>query len=141
MSLPNHLSKQIETVHGTPSPEKWRAKREWQRELSKECSATNFAISPKKAWTIAREIAQGYSCHFKKVIPQQLKNARSEAATTNKENADATQAYFKSVFDRSNIQVDETVLDDIAPLDIEYDTLQNSKPPPPAKKLKMPSIK
>jgi hypothetical protein len=120
--------------------EKRRAKQEWQRELAEECSGADFTLSPKKAWAIAIEIAQGYTGHFRKV-PQQFENDSGDITSKDKDNVDATHAHFQSVLDRSDITMDETVLDEIDPLPIDDDTLLNIKAPPTTSKLKMPSTK
>jgi hypothetical protein len=93
-------------------------------------------------WEIAREIEKVYSGHHKKVIPQQFSSAASDISTSDKENANATHAHFQSVFDRSDVTFDETILDEIDPLSIDDEIISNiTLPPPPKRKFKIPSIK
>jgi hypothetical protein len=81
-------------------------------------------------WDTAKEIKKIFTRHFKKIVPQRYAKEYGTETNTDSQAAKAMQAHFQTVFDRSDVRVDNSVLDDIDPLDIYYDVSEAFASPP-----------
>ena len=131
LSQPSEQAKkQLQKIRKELKREKRKAKAFWQKEIARECTKHAFANDPKRAWKACNTILEGFQGHLTKITPQQFANSKGDIATTDKENTTILRDHFQKVFDRREVQIDETILNEIDNLEINGDVLDAIKGEP-----------